>query len=194
MTDTTVLTVGALDLGVDKLFNYMKRVCNGFAVKPGHRQIQVKYPATLDPTGDSPLGSIQIGASKLDALIRSTKGPKIVLAYSQGAQVVGAWLRKYAYKPDAPDEDELQFILIGNPERSIGKQPWVQKTTPEHTQYRIRDVARKGDNWADWQGQTKNRFLALFGSIHNDYWKTDLFDPRAEVQGVVGNTTYVRVL
>jgi hypothetical protein len=177
-------------LGVGRWLNYMGRVCKGFATRKGHRQIQVKYPATLDPSGT---GSIRIGADNLDKLIRSTKGPKIVLGYSQGAQVVGAWLRKYAHRPDAPGWDELSFVLIGNPERGIGRQPWVEKSTPEDTGYSIRDVTRKGDNWSDWQGQTKSRFVALFGSVHNDYWKTDIFDPRGEVQAVVGNTTYVRV-
>lgn len=185
-----MLTVGPLDLGAGNIVNYMKRVCKGFAVQPGHKQVQVKYPAVVDPTGE---GSIRNGMANLDALIRSTPGYKIVLGYSQGAQVVSAWLRKYAHTFDAPDYRDLEFILIGNPERAIGKQPWVDKVTPDWTQYKVRDVARKGDNWADWQGQTKNRFLALFGKVHTNYWSTDLFDPRSEVQGVVGNTTYVRV-
>lgn len=189
----TVLTLGALDLGADRLFNYMRRVCRGYAVSPGHRQVQVKYPAVLDPSGDNPRGSIQTGATNLDRLIRSTPGSKEVLAYSQGAQVVGAWMRRYAGKPDAPTPAELSFILIGNPERRIGKQPWTTKTTPDTTAYRVMDVARRGDNWADWHGQTSNRILALFGSIHTNYWGVDLHDPHAETLAVAGNTTYIRV-
>lgn len=190
MSDTTVLTVSALDLGADKLVNYMKRVCRGFAVMPGHTQVQVKTPATLDPTGK---GSILKGVYALDNTIRSVKGPKIVLAYSQGAQIAGAWLDLYGRRADAPPASELYFILIGNPERKFGKQPWTVNTTPTDTKYAVRDVARKGDNWADWQGQTTNRFRALFGKIHTNYWDTDIYDPAAEVVKVEGNTTFVRV-
>lgn len=189
---TTVLTVSALDLGADKAVNYMKRICNGFAVKPGHTQVQVRYPATLDPTGT---GSIRIGAENLNKLIHSTKGPKIVLAYSQGAQVAGAWLRKYAHANNAPHPDELSFILLGNPERKYGQQPWTQKQTPDYTQYKVRDVSRRNDNWSDYNPKKhpKNRIAALFGSIHTNYWGTNIYDPKAEVIKVVGNTTYVIV-
>jgi hypothetical protein len=187
---TTVLTVSALDLGIDRTINYMKRVCKGFAVADGRTQVQVKYPATLDPNGT---GSIAIGCDNLNTLIRATPGPKIVLGYSQGAQVCGAWLRKYARYWDAPPATELSFILIGNPERRYGQQPWTKKITPDDSQYMVRDVARRGDNWADWQGQTSNRFLALFGKVHTNYWGTDIYDPNAEIVKTVGNTTYVRV-
>lgn len=188
----SVLTVGPLDMGLNNLVNYMKRVCRSFAVTGGRKQVPVKYPAMLDPTGS---GSILKGVYALDNTIRSTKGPKIVLAYSQGAQVAGAWLRMYAHRPDAPPADELSFILIGNPERQFGKQPWTEKVTPDWTQYRVRDVARKGDNWADYDPKVHptKRIPALFGKIHNNYWDVDVFDPRSEVVKVVGNTTYVRV-
>lgn len=186
-----VLTVSALDLGADRLINYMSRVCRGFAVTGGRRQIQVRYPATLDPNGT---GSIAVGCDNLNRLIRATPGPKIVLGYSQGAQVCGAWLRRYAARADAPSPDELSFILIGNPERKYGQQPWTAKTTPDWTQYAVRDVARRNDNWADWHGSaTDNRFRAMFGKIHTNYWQTDIYDPAAEVVKVVGNTTYVIV-
>lgn len=195
MTDTAVLTVSALDLGVDKTVNYMKRVCKGFAVSPGHRQVQVRFPATLDPSaGDNPKGAIYVGATRLDEAIRATPGTKIVLGYSQGAQVAGTWLRRFAHRPDAPDPATLSFILIGNPERQYGQQPWTKKQTPNDTQYRVRDVARRNDNWADWHGKaTDNRILALFGSIHTNYWSVDPFDPDAEVVMLAGKTIYLRV-
>lgn len=190
---TTVLTVSALDLGLDKAANYMKRVCRGYAVSPGHVQVQVKYPAVLDPSGDSPKGSIQTGARNLDRLIRSTAGEKVVLGYSQGAQVCGAWLRKFAGAEDAPSVGELSFLLIGNPERRFGKQPWVKKVTPDDTQYGVLDLSRRNDNWSDWRGQHNNRLLALFGSIHTNYWNVDLNAKNVEIVRVVGNTTYALV-
>jgi hypothetical protein len=192
---TSILTVSALDMGINRTVNYMARVCKGYAVKPGHKQIQVKHPAFLDPSaGDNPRASIYVGATNLDRLIRSTKGPKIVLGYSQGAQVAGTWLRRFAHAADAPSPDELSFLLIGNPERKYGQQPWTKKQTPDWTQYQVRDVSRKGDKWANWQGKpTDNKILAMFGGTHTDYWRTDPYDPKAEVVKTVGNTKYVIV-
>jgi hypothetical protein len=190
---TVVLTVAALDLGIDRAINYMAKVCNGYAVTGGRTQIQVPSRGLLDQSaGDDPNGSISRAADSLDALIRSTGGPKIAFGYSQGAQVCGTWLRRYAHTFDAPDHRELSFLLIGNPERRFGKQPWTKKITPDDTQYTVRDVARRGDKWANWQGKaTDNRILAMFGGTHTDYWHSDLFDPTAEVVDVVGNTLYL---
>jgi hypothetical protein len=193
---TTVLTVSALDMGIDRSMNYMKRICGGFAVKPGHTQVQVNYPAALDPSaGDNTKGSIYVGATNLNTLIRSTSGPKIVFGYSQGAQVVGAWLRRFAHAPDAPSPDELSFLLIGNPERKYGQQPWTKKQTPDWTQYQVRDVSRRNDNWSDYSvaRHGSNKILAMFGSIHTNYWNTDPYDSKAEVIKTVGNTKYVTV-
>ena len=193
---TTVLTVSALDMGVHKTINYMARVCKGYAVKPGHRQVQVKYPAALDPSaGTNPRGSIHVGSTNLDRLIRSTPGPKIVLGYSQGAQVAGTWLRRFAHVAGAPSPDELSFLLIGNPERKYGQQPWTVKQTPDDTQYAVRDVSRRHDNWADYSKAKHggNRILAMFGSVHTNYWNTDPYGSEAEVIRTVGNTEYVIV-
>jgi hypothetical protein len=195
MTKITVLTVSALDVGIHKTVNYMAKVCKGYAVKPGHIQKQVKYPASLDPSaGNNPKGSIAIGAQKLNALIMSTTGPKIVLGYSQGAQVAGTWLRNYA--PTCPIQpSELSFLLIGNPERRYGKQPWTKKITPDTTQYKVRDVSRRNDNWSDYSKAKhgSNKLLALFGSIHTNYWATDPYDPKSQIIETVGNTSYVIV-
>lgn len=189
---TTVLTVGPLDLGLDRVVNYMRRVCRGYTVAKGRTQIQVKHPALLDPSaGDNPRGTIAVGARNLDALIMSVTGPKVVLAYSQGAQIAGTWMRNYAAAcPIQPGE--LSFILIGNPERRYGQQPWTKKQTPDGTQYRVRDVTRRNDNWADWHGKpSDNRILAMFGSIHTNYWNVD--PNQGDVILTVGNTDYVVV-
>ena len=187
MTDISVLTVSALDLGLDRAINYMKKICNGFAVAPGHTQVRVKTPATLDPSmGDNVNGSIYQGAVKLDEAIRTTDGPKIVLGYSQGAQVASTWLRLNAYRADAPFHGDLSFIFVGNPERRYGQKPRCPKFTPEDTQYIIRDVARAGDNFADNSGD--NRFLI---PAQLTYWNVDPFG--GQVVKIAGNTTYVVV-
>jgi hypothetical protein len=190
---TVVLTVSALDLGLDRAVNYMRRVCKGYAVAEGRTQLQVKHAALLDPSaGDKVTGSIYRGATSLDVAIRSTPGKKIVLGYSQGAQIAGTWMRRFASLSDAPLPDELSFLLIGNPERRFGQQPWTKKQTPDGSQYRVRDVARRNDNWADWHGKsTDNRVLALFGSIHTNYWGVD--PDQGEVIRTMGNTDYVVV-
>jgi pimeloyl-ACP methyl ester carboxylesterase len=191
---TTVLTIGALDLGVGRLINYMAKVCKGWAVAGDRKQIRVPTSGLLDPSaGDRPRGSIARGAKALDDLIRKTPGEKVVFGYSQGAQIAGQWLRTYAAKPDAPTTAELSFLLIGNPERRFGKQPWTKKITPDDTRYRVRDVARKGDRWANYKGVPAHRFAAMFGGTHTNYWKTDPFDPRGEVIEVSGFTQYVIV-
>ena len=195
MAHVSVLTVSALDMGLNKTFNYMGKVCRGFANSPGHKQVPVHYPATLDPSaGTNPRGSIFVGATNLDMLIRATPGPKVVLGYSQGAQVVGTWLRRFARTAGAPDPAELSFVVIGNPERRVGKQPWTLKVTPDDTQYQVRDVARRGDKWANWHGKpTDNRVLAMFGGTHTDYWRSDIYDPAGRVIETAGNTTYVLI-
>jgi hypothetical protein len=193
---TTILTVSALDLGINKSINYMGRVCKGFAAQPNRKQIQVKYPATLDPSaGDNRKGSIYTGATNLDKLIRATPGPKIVFGYSQGAQVAGTWLRRYAHLADAPPLNELSFLLIGNPERKYGQQPWTKKQTPDNTQYTVRDVSRRHDNWSDYNPKVHgtNKIRALFGSIHTNYWNSNPYDAKASIIKTVGNTTYVLI-
>ena len=196
MITTTVLTVSAMDMGISNTVNYMGRVCRGYAKKPGRKQVQVKYPATLDPSaGDNTNGSIFIGSTNLNKLIRATPGPKIVFGYSQGAQVAGTWMRRFAHLPDAPPAAELTFLLIGNPERRYGQQPWTAKQTPDYTQYTVRDVSRRHDNWADYSKARHggNRIPAMFGGIHNNYWQTDPYGINAEVVKIAGNTSYVIV-
>jgi hypothetical protein len=184
---TTVITISGLDLGTDKAINYMKRICGGFAVKSGNTQIQLRYPATLDPNST---GSIRIGADNLNSLIRATPGPKIVLGYSQGAQVAGAWLRKFAHAPNAPNPSQLSFVLVGNPERKYGQPPTVKNSTPDYTQYRVWDVARRDDGWCNWDGSLRRK-IGMLGRVHLQYWNTDPYNLKNEVVKVVGNTTYV---
>lgn len=192
---TTVLTIPALDLGIDRTINYMARVCNGWAVSDGKTQIKVKTTGMLDPSaGDNPNGAIAIAARNLNELIMTVTGPKVVFGYSQGAQIAGEWLRRMG-KICPVQPSELSFLLIGNPERRYGKQPWTKKVTPDDTPYGVRDVARRHDNWADYDPNfhPKNKIAAMFGNIHTNYWKTDPYGVDAKVVKVVGKTEYVIV-
>lgn len=191
---TTVLTIPALDLGISRTVNYMARVCNGWAVAEGRTQVPVPTSGWLDPSaGDNLLGPISKAADALDRLLHAVPGPKVVFGYSQGAQIAGTWLRRHAEDVTAPNPGELSFLLIGNPERRYGKQPWTRKITPDNTRYRVRDVTRRLDNWSDYDPavHSRNQLLAMFGSVHTNYWKTDPYGSQAEVVRRVGNTEYV---
>lgn len=194
MSNTLVLTISALDLGIDNSINYMASVCKSYATAGDHTQLRVPTRSQIDSSnGNNKLGTISRGCDTLNAMIKTfPKQQKIVFGYSQGAQIASTWLRRYG-KSGGPDPQYLSFLLIGNPERRYGKQPWTALTTPDDTKYKVRDVTRKGDNWADYHGTPRNRFAAMFGVIHTDYWNTDPYDPAAETIAVVGNTTYVRV-
>ena len=184
---TTVLTVAALDYGLDKRINYMARVCRRFAVTGGRTQIQVPIASTLDPSGE---GSIRTDAIALNQYILNTAGEKIVFGYSRGCQVAGEWMRLYANNIRAPHPSELSFVLIGNPERGQGHPPWVKKTTPTTTQYTVWDVCRRDDGWANWNGKARN-VIGMLGAAHMKYWNTDLYGPDNQIVGVAGATSYV---
>ena len=183
---TTVLTVAGLDLGLDSRLNYMSRVCRGYAVAEGRTQLQVPIKSTLDPTGQR---SIAQDAEALHDALLATPGPKVVLGYSRGAQVAGAWLRRYGTGYGPPPE-ELSFLLIGNPERRYGKPPWVKHYTPDWTSYRVRDVARTDDGWCNWDGSLR-RSIGMLGSVHLQYWNTDPFGPDAVTVRSTATTDYV---
>ena len=192
---TTVITIEGLDFGIT---DYMPKALHGFATAPGHVRKRLKYPAAMS------VQSILKGAWALDEMIRSTPGPKIVLAHSQGAQVVGQWMREHAYAEDAPSPDELSFILIGNPERLYGRRPnskgfdgKLLLPTPNDTQYRVFDISRRYDGWANadnWPDtDTPNTARLRMGRMfdHPHYENVDIDDPSNMVRATVGNTAYI---
>lgn len=137
------------------------------------------------------------GAAPLDRSIRETEGMKIVYGYSQGGQVISAWMKEYADDVDAPDPDELMFVIIGNGDRRYGGSNAVSGFATPDTQYRVIDVARQYDFAADLPDNRLN-LLAManawagFFLIHIDYEDVDLYDP-ANYVWTEGNTTYVFV-
>ncbi|CAN3129144.1 PE-PPE domain-containing protein [Mycobacterium sp. smrl_JER01] len=147
----------------------------------------VKYPRFFYPSGADPL----------DAAIRQTDGLKIVYGYSQGGQVISAWMRKYAAEADAPPADELVFVIIGNGDRPRGGSNAASGFATPETQYKVIDVARQYDFAADFPDNPFNLLalanaMAGFSSVHTDYEDVDLYDPN-NIVWVEGNTTYVFV-
>lgn len=169
----------------------MKLACKSFADTNGNTQVRFSdNGSVLDPNG------ITNDAENLWTAIMqyAPTQPISVLAWSRGAQLVGAALRKHAADPDAPPAANLRFYLIGNPERAVaqGGRPadYINGSpllpTPTNTQYEIWDIARKGDWFAD--APESNVFTGLL--VHCDYWEVDLTDLKPIKTTVIDTTTY----
>ena len=187
---TTVLTLPPLSaLGGGA----MLKILRGFVYWPGHTHVPVNYPIALDSSlGDSPTGTIQVGAAALNKLIRGIDGDIVVVTHSQGGQCATSWLKQHANTRDAPSPDRLSFILTGNPVRRYGHAPWIteREITPDNTQYKITDIGRRWDGWANfsWNPRSLIGMFAPYG--HTDYSGVDL-NNAANTYTRVGNTTYV---
>ncbi len=190
----SVLTLSGLNFN---LYNYMPGEFRGRFSRPPYHMIPVHYPASISRN------TISKGVLALDKAMHNATGPIIVLAHSQGAQVVSHWLREHAIDPTAPPPDQLTFILCGNPLRSSGGRGighhefggTIGEPTPTATRWTVIDVARKYDGWADWPTDDSNRQAvknARLGmhSYHLHYDEVDLDDP-AHTVWRVGTTTFV---
>lgn len=190
----TVLTLSGLNFN---LTNYMPRQFGGLFARPPYVLHKVRYPASLAPD------SIARGVSALDAALRETDGPVIVLAHSQGAQVATHWMREHADDASAPSGDRVVFLLTGNPLRAesgyaIGRREvggTIGAPTPLTSRWRVIDVARRYDGWADWPADTQNRRAveaarAGMMRLHTHYDAVDLFDASNTVW-TRGTTTFV---
>ncbi|MGB0877554.1 MAG: PE-PPE domain-containing protein [Mycobacterium sp.] len=186
----TVLTIAALG-GAD-----MRRWCGGWATRQGE-VVAVPTAANLS------VNAIPDAAAELDNSIYkalATPGEVIVFAHSQGAQVASEWLRRYA---DA-DRSRLRFVLTGNPERAYfgyaaRKPSWVwggnlRGLTPDSTGYRVLDIGRESDRWANSPGGLAALWAFLPHAGHLDYSKVnpDEIDPR-HVAKTVGLTRYANL-
>jgi pimeloyl-ACP methyl ester carboxylesterase len=190
----TVLTLSGLNFN---LTNYMPRQFGGLFARPPYVLRKVSYPASLAAD------SIARGVAALDAALRETPGPVIVLAHSQGAQVASHWMRAHADDPAAPSGHRLVFLLTGNPLRAeggyaIGRREvggTIGQPTPVTSRWRVIDVARRYDGWADWPADTANRRAveaarAGMMRLHTRYDEVDLSDPTNTVWSR-GTTTFV---
>jgi len=80
----TVLTLSGLNFNVN---NYMPAQFHGLFTNYPYTMVRIKSPASIASN------SISKGVAMLDEALRTTPGPKIVLAHSQGAQVCSRWMR-----------------------------------------------------------------------------------------------------
>jgi hypothetical protein len=81
-----------------------------------------RLPAVLWPGSgvDTPsVGeSVVTGTNNLDAAIRSTSGPTVVVGLSEGALVLDAEQARLAHDPTAPPPDQLSFTVFSDPSRA----------------------------------------------------------------------------
>lgn len=190
----TVLTLTGLNFNLTR---YMPRQFGGVFARPPYVMREVRYPASLASD------SISRGVAALDAALRATPGPVIVLAHSQGAQVASHWMRQHADDPAAPSGDRLVFLLTGNPLRSeggyiVGRREvggTIGLPTPVTTRWNVIDVARRYDGWADWPTDEANhaaveKARAGMFTVHTRYDVVRLNDPSNTVWKR-GTTTFV---
>lgn len=195
---STVLTVDPLLFGMTFLSGpVMENVCKRFAVSNGNVRVRVPTSANIID-----LKVIPNGCESVQQTLTGHRDDEdvILFGYSQGAQIISAWLRKYA-DTSPIDSDRLSIILIGNPERGTAHGGatgiYIDGTplrdTPTDTGFRVRDVARLGDWYAQppkpchWWDQPR------CGQIHCGYWSVDLHSPNPISTDVVGSTTYLVV-
>lgn len=125
-------------------------------------------------------------------------GQKIFIGHSMGAEALCLLLRS---DPDV-DPDENVFVMTGNPERKYGGKVTLGAGSPAYggigfpddTPFRVWDVARQYDHFADYP--TSNVKAALTNindidskQIHLDYSSVRIGDP-GNVKIVEGNVTY----
>lgn len=194
-TTVTVLMLDGMDFHAS---NYIKSVFQSkFITAPYTSQVQVDYPRNSSAT------SIAIGVTNLNGAIRGIGGVKIVVGYSQGAEVCSRWMETYGADGTAPSEANLMFVLCGNPRSSIGgygvgRQTWdgsLATVTPTTSRWRVIDYKIRYDGWADSpvdEGNSlamQNATSGKFGQHGRYHLQT--FNNPVNTVWVSGNTTYV---
>ncbi|CRZ15141.1 PE-PPE domain-containing protein [Mycolicibacterium neworleansense] len=173
------------------------------------------WPATslTDITFDT---SVARGLLSLNNAVLSTSGEKVVVGYSQSANIATREKRNLAdlraQGATVPSADELSFVLVANPNRPNGgilarfEGLYIpilgisfDGATPDD-EYRTIDVAREYDLIADFPKYPLNLLAdlnALLGYfyLHPNYGSSviDLDDPSTYQSYTSGNTTYYLV-
>lgn len=133
--------------------------------------VGLPWPGQLTPfNGTLTLNqSVSAGLETMDAAIRSTAGPKIVIGASGSTLVVGEQMRRLAGDPTAPAADELSFVVLGDANRGIFKQvrgltlPILDYTVRELpvTKYSLTVVSGEYDGLGDWPDRPWNLLADL---------------------------------
>lgn len=174
----------------------MSKVCSSYSCTQGNIQVKV-----LASSNVLDLNGIVHDSQNLDDMIRAYTAsvPVTVFGYSRGCAVAGEWMRRYA--TTGPYPDMLSFILIGNNERGVthggntGRylDGSPLRDTPNNTQYKVFDVARQGDWFANPPADRSFFSIPMAMFTHCNYWGVDLRNPDVVSREDVGNTTYLVV-
>lgn len=140
-------------------------------------------------------------AEKAHDVASRAKGPTVLFGVSHGARALCLLLRD---EPDF-DPEKVAVVMMGNPERKYGglkPSDFGGVGIPDDTPFRVYDVARQYDYWADYPNGT-NKTTALRnvreGQLqdvlfrngpHSDYSMVYIGDP-ANVVWKEDNRTYI---
>jgi hypothetical protein len=155
--------------------------CSGAFNTSAFTCVGVPYPGTIWPlSGESSdtLGvSTAAGKAALDAIIKSTPGPKIVSGISQGSIILTQELAALATDPAAPPASELVFIAVADPSRPNGILPqysfpsgnWPVLDIPTavnlNTQYNGIVMVQQWDGVADYPQNHVNNWLGVINAV-----------------------------
>lgn len=154
----------------------------------------------LYPNKSAKKANAEAGAAMV-AELAAKPGKKIFFGHSMGARALAMYLRT---NPSV-DPAENVFVFTGNPERKYGgRKPtdYGGPGVPDDTPFRVFDVARQYEFWADYPDKPSKAAAAkncldgeiagLFGgkSLHMDYSNVRIGDPSNAVF-VEGNRTYI---
>ena len=181
--------------------------------------IPVAWPADVRPSflGKTPYEpSQQQGLHNIDTALGATLptlGPgekAVAFGYSSSANVMVREMRDLQSRTDtAPSADQLEFFLLGNPNRPNGGilQRFagayiplfdipLDGSTPLDTPYATTDVSWEYDFFSDFPTYPLNLLAVLnallTGSIvHGNYFRATLDGPRASPDTTVGAITYI---
>lgn len=140
---------------------------------------------------------MEAGREMLDQALHDFIGPKTVVGHSMGARVINLWLHDYGQATPFPTND-VQFYCIGNSTRRYGGPLYKPENgCPVNTPYKVIDIARQYDGWADYPNDRSNSDAALNAIMGQQYIHTDYYgiDPDPDADGnykyVEGNVSYV---
>ena len=185
----------------------------GWAFRPVEWPAQIGLPILGSLTYEA---SQQQGVQNIDSAIDSTLATlspgerAVVFGYSSSANVVVREMRGLQNQPGgAPAIDQLEFLLLGNPNRPNGGIlqrfaglfiPFVgirlDGSTPIDTPYATTDISWQYDTVADFPNYPLNLLADLNALIpgpilHGNYFPADVNGPRAFPDTTVGNITYI---
>lgn len=178
---------GKIDWEMDEIFR--GSFCSESS---GNSCTSVKYNSGVSE------GAEEDGLRALRGALGTAAPPTVVVGFSQGATIATHWLQENAGSADAPDPDDLSFVLAANPKRKYGGvRSGFAEPTP-HTEYDVVDIAIEYDGAADFPTDPRNLLalanaLAGFAYFHIPGYNNIDLETADKLVWKEGNTTYVLI-